>query len=138
MPFPTDVENAFQAALKARTHSHSPYSRFPVGSALQIEGESEPIVGCNVENANLCSGICAEQVALVHAVARYGRIKPQFMVIVTGEKEATVPCAQCLQVMAELCTDDMKIYLGNEEGIQKLYALKELLPYPFRSFQAEP
>jgi cytidine deaminase len=138
MPFPDDVQNAYRAAVKARGHSHSPYSRFPVGSALQIEGESEPIVGCNVENANFCSGICAEQVALVQAVARFGRIKPRFMVIVTGEEEATVPCAQCLQVMAEFCPDDMKVYLGNELGIQKLYALKELLPYPFRSFKAEP
>lgn len=135
MQFPEDVEKAYQAALEAREHSHSPYSKFAVGAAVKIDGQSEPIAGCNVENASFGSTICAERSALVQAVSRFGgAIRPEFIVVVTGEEDATVPCAQCLQVMAEFCADDTKIYLGNLEGLQKLYALKELLPYPFRRF----
>lgn len=137
MHFPADVEKAYKAALKARTCSYSPYSKFAVGAAVQIEGESEPIAGCNVENASYGATICAERAAVLQAVSRFGRIRPEFVVVVTGEENCTVPCAQCLQVLAEFCTDDTKIYLGNENGLQKLYALKELLPYPFRSFSVD-
>ncbi len=134
MQFPEDVEKAYQAALQVRLNAYAPYSKFAVGAALQIEGESEPIAGCNVENASYGATICAERSAIFQAVARHGRIRPQFIVVVTNEHEATVPCANCLQVMAEFCADETKIYLGNEAGLQKLYALKELLPYPFRNF----
>jgi len=130
------VEAAYRAALETRGHSHSPYSRFKVGAAVQIKGEKQAITGCNVENASFGATICAERNALHRAVAGHGKISPEFVVVVTGEDEATVPCALCLQVMAEFCKDSMPVYLGNEDGIQKSYTLKDLLPHPFRSFEA--
>jgi cytidine deaminase len=128
------VENAYKAALKARAHSHSPYSRFKVGAALQIQGKTDPVGGCNVENASYGGTVCAERVALWTAVAQFGRIAPEFLVVVTAEDKATVPCALCLQTLAEFCADDFPIYLGNEKAIQAQYRLKDLLPHPFRSF----
>jgi homotetrameric cytidine deaminase len=131
------ISQAHQAALQARTHAHAPYSKFKVGAALQLKGKREPVTGCNVENASFGGTICAERVAVQSAVARFGRIDPEFLVIVTDEKEATVPCALCLQVLAEFCGDDFPIYLGNEKGLLKKYTLRELLPHPFRSFQVK-
>lgn len=137
MEISSDIEKAYRLALKARTNSHSPYSRFRVGAAVKVAGQVEAVGGCNVENASFGAAICAERVALTAAVARHGRIKPEFMVVVTGEKEATVPCALCLQVMAEFCGDDLPVYSGNESGVIKKYSLKELLPHPFRQFDPE-
>lgn len=131
------VETAYRAALKTRNHSYSPYSKFKVGAAVQIKGEKEPITGCNVENASYGATLCAERTALFRAVAAHGKIKPEFVVVVTGEDDCTVPCAMCLQVMAEFCGDKTPIYLGNEDGLQKSFTLKDLLPHPFRSFEAD-
>jgi homotetrameric cytidine deaminase len=131
------VETALKAAIKTRQNAHAPYSRFKVGAALQIKGEKEPITGCNVENASFGATICAERAAILRAIADHGRIKPEFIVVATHEENATVPCANCLQVMVEFCADDMPVYLGNEEGVQKSYFLRDLLPHPFRAFKGE-
>ncbi len=131
------VEAALKAALKTRTHSYSPYSDFKVGAALKLKGVDAPITGTNIENASFGATICAERVAIFRAVAEHGKIKPEFLVVVTGEEKATVPCALCLQVLAEFCGDKLPIYLGNEEGIQREVQLRDLLPEPFRSFEAD-
>lgn len=136
MKLSPDVEKAYKVALNARTHSHSPYSRFAVGAALKLNGKDVAIGGCNVENASFGATICAERVALHAAVSQFGgKLKPEFMIVVTGEPEATVPCALCLQSMAEFCPDNFTIYLGNESALLKKLTLKDLLPMPFRSFE---
>jgi len=135
MKLQSDVEKAYREALKARTHSYSPYSKFAVGAALKVRGEEVAVAGCNVENASFGATICAERVALGAAVARKGRLQPEFMVIVTGEEQATVPCALCLQMIAEFCPDDFAIYSANEKAVLKKFLLKDLLPHPFRQFE---
>lgn len=135
MQIPADVEKAYKSALLARAKAHCPYSHFQVGAALKLKGVAEPIAGCNVENASYGGAICAERTAVVSAVAKHGgAMSPEFLVVVTGEPKATVPCAFCLQVLAEFCSDDMKIYLCNEKEILAVRTFKEFLPYPFRSF----
>jgi cytidine deaminase len=131
-----DVEKAYKQALSSRSHSYSPYSRFAVGAALKLRGKSQSIGGCNVENASFGATMCAERAALHTAVASEGEIDPEFIVIVTAEAKATVPCALCLQSLAEFCSDGFVVYLGNEKQILKKYTLHELLPHPFRHFKA--
>ncbi len=137
MKFSKDVEFAYAEALKIRAHSHSPYSRFAVGAALKLRDNPRAVGGCNVENASFGATICAERVALHAAVAQEGSINPEFIVVVTGEEDATVPCALCLQTLAEFCADDFKIYLGNTQTLLKSYSLRDLLPYPFRHFSQD-
>lgn len=129
------VTGAYKIALSTRSHSHSPYSRFKVGAALKLRGQDVAVGGCNVENASFGGTVCAERVALHASVATYGKIKPEFLIVVTNEAKATVPCALCLQSLAEFCDDDFVIYLGNEKEILQKYKLRELLPHPFRSFK---
>lgn len=132
------VETAYKAALKTRSHAYSPYSKFKVGAALKLKGEDLPVVtGCNVENASFGATVCAERAAIVRAISQYG-VKPfECLVVVTGEDTATVPCALCLQVIAEFADDDLPIYLGNEKGIQSSFRLRDLLPKPFRNFKVK-
>lgn len=131
-----DVEKAHKLACLARSKAHAPYSHFKVGAAVKLKGVAEAIPGCNVENASFGATICAERVALTSAASQFGKIQPEFIVVVTSEKKPTVPCALCLQVMAEFCADDLPVYLGNEAGVSERKLFKELLPFPFRKFEA--
>ncbi|MGE0528025.1 MAG: cytidine deaminase [Bdellovibrionales bacterium] len=129
------VQSAYRAALLARQNSHSPYSGFKVGAAIKLKGNDEIFPGCNVENASYGATICAERTALVQGIVRHGgAAELEFIVIVTGESRATVPCALCLQCLAEFAADECAIVLGNESGILKAFRLKDLLPHPFRAF----
>lgn len=131
------VQTALKAALKTRKNSYSPYSKFKVGAALKLHNVEDPVTGTNVENASFGGTICAERAAVLRAVAEHGAIHPEFLVVATDEKKATVPCALCLQVLAEFCDDDMPVYLGNKGGIQRECRFSDLLPEPFRSFKAK-
>lgn len=132
---PPELNPFLEAAIEARKRAYAPHSRFQVGAALKIEDIAEPIVGCNVENASYGATLCAERVALFQAVARFGRHhRPEWMVLVTGNADPAVPCALCLQVMAELCSPEFTVFLANPLGVEKTLQLRELLPHPFTSF----
>jgi homotetrameric cytidine deaminase len=131
-----DIQKAYEIARLSRQNAHAPYSKFQVGAAVKLKGVAEAVGGCNVENASFGGTICAERGAILQAVAHHGgRIRPEFVVVVTAEKNATPPCGLCLQVLAEFCGDEMPVYLGNLEGVQKKFAFKDLLPHAFRQFQ---
>ena len=50
-------------AKDAMATSHSPYSKFKVGTAIQL-ADGEVILGSNQENVAYPSGLCAERVAM--------------------------------------------------------------------------
>ena len=89
-----------EAAGEALRRAHAPYSCFPVGAALGTE-EGEIVSGCNVENASLGLGICAERVALFACLAR-GLTPGPWVAVVTGTPEPTPPCGACRQALREL------------------------------------
>ena len=64
----TDKE-LMDIARDAAKNSYSPYSRFPVGAALEC-ADGTVFTGCNVENAALGSTICAERTAPARPSAR--------------------------------------------------------------------
>ena len=135
MKAPSSVEKAYKQALIARKNAHAPYSKFKVGAALKLKGKDEVALGCNIENASFGATMCAERTALFSAVAANGsKIKPEFLVIVTAEEEATVPCGLCLQALAEFCPDKMDVYLGNEDGLLEKKKFSDFLPHAFRAF----
>ena len=121
------VELAFTMLEK----SYVPYSRFPVGAAL--EGTDGTVyTGCNVENASYSMTICAERSAVFSAVAA-GVTRFRKLAIVGGktDEEAAqvpcLPCGACLQVLAEFCPPDFPILLT--DGV---HLLGEFLPAQFR------
>lgn len=134
----SEVQVAYNRAREARLRAHAPYSRFQVGAAIKWSGTAEIIVGCNMENASFGATICAERTAIGQAVSRFGAARPEFLVVVTEGAEPSPPCALCLQVLAEFAKDDLPIYLADTTAIRALFTLKDLLPYPFRSFEAAP
>ena len=126
-------EELLQQALEARKRSYSPYSHFAVGAAL-LAASGKIYTGTNVENASYGLSMCAERVALFRAVAE-GERSFLKLVVVGGpagqEPEGLCPpCGACRQVLFEFAPQ-LKIILGTAHGVQKVLALKDLLPEPF-------
>lgn len=125
------LEEGFAVARRARENAHAPYSGFRVGAAVKPLGRDELYAGCNVENASYGATICAERSAIVHMVSLCGKCRVEYVVVVTDTDPPSVPCAICLQVLAEFCAPETRIHLADTRGIRKSIALKELLPQPF-------
>ncbi|MAF76658.1 MAG: cytidine deaminase [Halobacteriovoraceae bacterium] len=127
------VEKSYDVAKKAQSHTHSPYSNFPVGACIKFIGDDQLYGGCNVENASYGATICAERTALVSAVAAKGKQNIEFLTVIANTKGATYPCALCLQVLAEFCDKDFPVYIANAEGILKQMSFRDFLPHSFDS-----
>lgn len=128
------VQNAFEEAKQVRERAYAPYSNFKVGASLKVKGVDELLIGCNVENASYGATICAERSAILNAVARYGKIEIEYIMIVTDQENPAVPCALCLQVMSEFTRPEAAIYLGSLEKVVAKYRFDQLLPNPFTEF----
>lgn len=92
-----------KAARMAATRTYSPYSRFPVGSAV-VGGSGRIYAGCNVENAafSLCN--CAERTAIFSAIAA-GEKSILAVAVYTPTPLPTAPCGACRQVINEFGPD---------------------------------
>lgn len=123
----TDQE-LMDMAKKAAEYAYVPYSKFPVGAALECS-DGTIFTGCNVENAAYGATICAERTAMVKAVSE-GHRDFDTIVIAGKSEDYCVPCGTCRQVMMEFAPDLTVICL-NGKGESKRFALKELLPYGF-------
>jgi len=64
-----DAATLMEAAERARSRAHAPYSHFTVGAAL-LTRRGTIVTGCNVENASYGLTICAERVAVFNAATR--------------------------------------------------------------------
>lgn len=127
----TTLEQAVSAASRARENAYAPYSGFQVGAAIKACDDSTFYVGCNVENASYGATICAERSAVVHMVSRRGKCPIEFIVVVTAADPPSVPCAICLQILAEFCSPETPIHLAHPTGVKRTLLLRELLPQPF-------
>ena len=119
-------------AVKATGSSYAPYSHFNVGAAL-LCADGTVYLGANIENAAYSVTCCAERVALFEAVRNGEREFKAIAVAggLNGEiKGACAPCGVCRQVMAEFCSDDFRVILGNSDGVET-HTLAELLPLAF-------
>lgn len=128
------IEEALKRASAARGHAHVPYSNFPVGAAVKLSGSDEIIAGCNIENASFGATVCAERTAIFSAVAAHGEVEFDFLMVLTEADPPAVPCALCLQVMAEFCSPEMPVHLASPRGVERTLRLEDLLPEPFTNF----
>ena len=127
----TDAE-LMAAAAAAREKSYSPYSHFRVGAAL-LTKQGKLYTGCNIENAAYPATVCAERTAFFKAVSE-GEREFSALAIVGGKEGETAPfcapCGVCRQVMAEFCSRDFKVLLGDPTHFEA-YTLDMLLPFSF-------
>jgi len=128
-------ENLVELALKARTFSYAPYSKFKVGAAL-LAKNGKVYTGCNIESASYTPTNCAERTAFFKAVSE-GITEFVAIAIVGGLEDTQIsicfPCGVCRQVMAEFCDSNFRIIMADDDGNMQICSLDEMLPYRFDS-----
>ena len=128
----TDQELVERARL-ARKMAYIPYSHFAVGAAI-LTSSGAVYTGCNIECGTYSPTNCAERTAVFKAVSE-GERSFQAIAIVGGPEGDVLtyaaPCGVCRQVLAEFCSPDFRILLGQNDGSIREFALKELLPEAF-------
>ena len=117
-------------AREAARSAYCPYSRFPVGAA--VETDAGIFTGCNVENASYGLSLCAERVALFAAIAGGAKTITRLAVACVAAKGDSpqgerMPCGACRQVIAE--------FMGPESTVEVdgagTWRVADLLPAPF-------
>ena len=104
--------------------AYAPYSGVRVGAAALCE-DGTIVTGCNVENASIGIGICAEVNLCGHLVAA-GAPRPVALAVVAGDHEPIAPCGRCRQFLYEFGGGELLIEL--DRGV---VTLDELLPDAF-------
>ena len=115
-----------KTAIDMRKKSHSPYSNYRVGAAVETES-GKIIGGCNVESSSYGLTCCAERVALYRAISE-GHDNFKSMAIST--ENGGMPCGACRQVVWDLC-NDIKIYICNGKELLRTINSSDLLPDAF-------
>ena len=115
-----------KTAIDMRNKSHSPYSNYRVGAAVETES-GKIIGGCNVESSSYGLTCCAERVALYRAISE-GHDNFKSMAIST--ENGGMPCGACRQVIWDLC-NDIKIYICNGRELLRTINSSDLLPDAF-------
>src|SRR5262245_57333347 len=124
-----DLERLAAAARDVRERAYAPYSGFTVGAAL-LDEQGRVHAGCNVENAALPQGLCAEAVALGALVAA-GGTEVRAAVVVGDSPQAVTPCGACRQKLREFAGHDAPVWSADLQGWQARHTLGELLPASF-------
>lgn len=122
-------DQLLEEAKIARERAYVPYSKFKVGAALLTE-DGKVYHGCNIENAAYSMCNCAERTALFKAYSE-GDTKYTAIAVVADTKRPVPPCGACRQVISELCSPEMKVYLTNLQGAVEELTVAELLPGAF-------
>ena len=103
---PKSIERLIETAVEAQKRAYCPYSRYPVGAAV-LTKNGRVFAGCNVENASYGLAMCAERVAIYHAVTS-GHDSIAAVAVVGA---AAKPCGACRQVMIEFSDKETPLYL---------------------------
>ena len=126
-------------AKDALSSSHSPYSKFKVGTAILLANE-EIVLGSNQENVAYPSGLCAERVALFYIGSNHQNavIKTMAITAYTDQFKIENPvtsCGGCLQVMIEAEKRQKSpievVFYCIDGKILKVNSVKSLLPFGF-------
>ena len=123
----TDQE-LMDMAKKAAEYAYVPYSKFPVGAALECSDDTI-FTGCNVENAAYGDTICAERTAAVKAVSSGHRDFVRIAIYGEGENYC-MPCGACRQFLTEF-SPEMEVLCAKVGDRYVSYKLSQLLPHTF-------
>jgi len=145
-----EVKNLLVAkALEASRWAYVPYSKYPVGAAILVDGtradgsrEDEAIpagatrlsdgrivfTGCNIENASYGLSICGERCTTFKAVSEGYQT---FLAAAVVTRDGGIPCGACRQVLNEY-GPKMHLILADMDGkVCHEADLPSLLPHSF-------
>ena len=125
--------NLLERAAAAMANSYSPYSRFPVGAAIEC-ADGSVFTGCNIENCALGSTICAERVAVGNAVSQ-GHTDFVRIAIISKGTNYCVPCGQCRQVIVDVerrQKNPIRVIMTGAGSATVVDSAEKLLPFTFK------
>ncbi len=124
----SDWEILRSAANEAASSAYAPYSRYRVGAAafaVDDDGRSRLLTGCNVENAAYGVTLCAE-CGLVSQLHLTGGGRLTHFVCVDGAGGVIMPCGRCRQLLHEAGGPALLLLTGS--GVR---TMAEVLPDAF-------
>jgi cytidine deaminase len=125
-----ELRKLVEAAIRARSNAHAPYSGFAVGAAA-LDADLRLHRGCNVENSSYGLTVCAERVALFSAVADGASDIRAIAIAGPGHRGLpTAPCGACRQVIWDLA-GDVQVLLATLDGQVEVWQAADLLPAAF-------
>lgn len=125
------AHDLFEAARDAMAKAYAPYSKFPVGAAIRTE-DGKIYVGANIENLSFPQGWCAEPTA-IGAMIMGGGSRISEIAVIAEKLALCPPCGGCRQKIAEFAGPETRVYLCDEQGVQKTMTMEELLPFSFKT-----
>ncbi|MDR3277384.1 MAG: cytidine deaminase [Oscillospiraceae bacterium] len=126
--------NLIERAEAAMKNSYSPYSKFPVGAAIEC-ADGTVFTGCNIENAAFGATVCAEASAIASAVAA-GHRGFRRIAVTSGGSSYCLPCGNCRQLLLEFAPQ-LEVLCSRGDGRYVSYSLASLLPAPFDKSRLE-
>lgn len=123
------LEELARAAFAAKDKTYSPYSHFPVGSAV-LDTKGVIHTGQNIEVATYSEAAHAEEQAIKNAVST-GVIAAQGRMFVRAIAATAAPCGRCRQIIAEFSDNPLIVILDAKGDIQTITSLAVLLPLAF-------
>ena len=124
-------EELLERARAAAVNAYAPYSELHVG-AVVMSTSGALFNGANVENAAYPSTLCAEAVAIGHAVGS-GERSLSIVAVISPDLRSIYPCGQCRQRMSEFGVERVIVEGPNGEPLS--HALDQLLPSGFRDWR---
>lgn len=133
---PTDLqEKLIKLAKEAQEKSYTPYSKFPVGSALITE-DGDIFTGCNIENISYGLANCGERTAIFKMISEKGpKGKIKAIVVTTKADIPCTPCGACRQVIQEFSTPETTVIYKGQNGYV-CTTMDQMLPGAFTEFVA--
>ena len=124
-----ELKILFKHASVALERAYAPYSKHPVGSAIQSP-DGHIFVGANVEVAHF-KGLCAEASAIASMISA-GHRKIQAIAVVGPGRHLCSPCGDCRQRIREFADAATRIHVFDRAGnLMKTYTIEQLLPDSF-------
>ena len=123
-------EELVAMARESASQAVVPYSRFPVGAAVETQ-DGRVFRGCNIESASYGLTMCAERVAIFSAKAAGAHPVAIGVSCVRGntdEPASLTPCGACRQVMMDQLGPEARCHI---DGVGS-FTVAELLPLGFR------
>jgi cytidine deaminase len=122
-----DPQALLSRAREAAKRSYAPYSKFPVGAALQC-ADGTIVTGANVENRSFGLTNCAERSAIFTAVSMGRKDFRAIAIACPGSEVPVSPCGACRQVLSEFCSPDMPVFYAGRGETPVATTIGELIP----------
>ena len=117
-----EAKKLLKMATEASARAYSPHTGNIVGACLKASSGAYYLAG-TVESKSDGSSLCAERIAFCKAVYEGER---DFEALAITKSDAPVTCGVCLEMLSELCSDDMPVVCGNS-GSYTVTTFGELL-----------